>query len=144
MNKTAKKVLISLAVVLAVLAVVSQLYSYYSRQLPEDAIVLEVATTTPEEWAVMDLLTADEKAMFGLPNIGIYEVVSRNESGLVTDYRLIGMQQPQEIALDLMTDEEKVRFGLQNFQVQVLHRNAQGNITAYHIMKDANDIVTAY
>jgi hypothetical protein len=144
MNKIAKKVLIPLAIILAVLAVASQLYSYYTQKAPEDEIVLELATMTPEELATKDLLSADEKAILGLPNVGIYEVTSRDESGKPVEYRFIGMQNPTPIALDLMTDEEKARFGLQNFQVQVLHRDSQGNIMSYHIMKDANDIVTAY
>jgi len=143
MNKIAKKILVSLAIILAVLAVVSQFYSYYSQKAPGDEIVLELATMTPEELATKDLLSADEKGALGLPNVGVYEVVSRDESGKLLEYRFIGMEEPKAITPEFMTEEERVRFGLQNFQVQVF-RDSQGNIMSYHIIKDANDIVTAY
>lgn len=144
MNKAAKNILIFLAIVLAVTLAVYGLYSYYAQKSPEDVIILQLATTTPEELATKDLLSADEKAVLGLPNIGIYEVASRDESGRPLEYRFIGMEEPKAITPEFMTDEEKARFGLKNLQVQILHRDSQGNILSYHIMKDANDIVTAY
>ncbi len=94
---------------------------------------------------VKDLMTEDEKFSLGLYHLGIFEVLSRNELGRPTAFKLIGVDEPQAIGIDLMSDAEKAKKRIAaSTYVQVLKRDSSGRILEYRIMKDANDIMEKY
>lgn len=135
--------------IILILIITVVLFYFYQSSVPNqetEMVVLSVSTTTPDAVAAnQNIMTDSEKAAFNLPNIGIFEVTSRDASGKITDFKLIGMTPPKVIDNpEFMTDEEKKLYGLSDFKVQVLRRNAEGKITAYHIVKNETDIVTAY
>lgn len=131
--------------VLVVIGAIFYLYQYLSRPSSKDMVTIQVSTTTPEMAASgKDIMTSDEKASFNLPNIGIYQVVSRDASGQIVDFKFIGMTPPKPIEPEFMTPEEKKLYHIGNFQVQILNRNSSGEITAYHVLKDETDIITHY
>lgn len=99
----------------------------------------QFATTTK------DIMTEDEKFSLGLYHLGTFEVLSRNELGRPTSFKLISVEEPKAIGVDLMSDAEKAKKRISaSTYVQVLKRDSSGRILEYRIMKDANDIMEKY
>lgn len=140
------KQIIFIILILVITVVLFYFYQSFAPTPETEMVVLSISTTTPDTvTANQNIMTDSEKAALNLPNIGIFEVTSRDASGKIVDFKLIGMAPPKIIDKpEFMTDEEKKLYGISDLQVQVLRRNTEGKITAYHIMKNETDIVTAY
>lgn len=93
----------------------------------------------------MDLLSEEEKSSLNLYHLGIYEAVSRDESGKVIEYRFIKLKEEEPIQIELMSNVEKQNIGISiDNKVQVLQRDKDGNVITYRIIKNDSDILTKY
>jgi len=69
----------------------------------------------------VEMVKPEEKSQLGLYHGANFEVVARDEHGKVSEYKFLGLTEPQPIPLDLMTDSEKESIGVDLVQkIQVL------------------------
>jgi hypothetical protein len=93
----------------------------------------------------IEIISASEKSKLGLYNLGVYQVLSRNEKNNISSYKLLEIKEEQPLVLELMSDEEKNQRGFNKaIKIQVLQRDELNNIIAYKIIKNDSDIVTKY
>ncbi len=92
-----------------------------------------------------NLMNEEEKLNLKLYDRGNYEVISRDASGTITEYKFMGLREPKPINLELMSDAEKADRGLDlTLKIQVLSRDSQGKILSYKLIKNDADILSAY
>lgn len=93
----------------------------------------------------MDLLSEEEKNSLNLYHLGVYEAISRDESGRVKEYRAVKLKEEEPIQIELMSNVEKQNMGISiDNKVQVLQRDKDGNVIIYRIIKNDSDILTKY
>lgn len=93
----------------------------------------------------VEIMGEAERKELNLYRLGVYEVVSRDESGKIATYRMIDINDEQPIELEFMTEAEKVARGLDiTKKIQVLSRDENGLPNAFKILKRDNDYLTKY
>lgn len=143
MNKR-NKVIILISLVLVVLFV---LYYFFNKQIksivvPKTKTENKIATSTGT--TTVGIMTKEEQEELGLFSRAVYEV-TRDEAGKIIHAQIIDIKKPEPIAFDTMTAEERTAKGIaSDTKIQVLLRDSSGKIKSYRVMKDDNDIVTAY
>jgi hypothetical protein len=102
--------------------------------------------STEIDYSNLDIMSQEEVTKAGGFRLGIYEAVTRDEeTGTPVEMRMVGIREEEPLELELMTDEEKIQFYLPyTHKVQVLQRDSEGEIMAYRIINDDEDIVTMY
>lgn len=104
----------------------------------------KIANTIKNDKKV-EIMTDDEKNSTGLYHLGVYEVVSRDETGKVTAYKLTKLEDEKPINVEFMTEEEKANKGMSsNIKIQVLQRDKSGKVVAYKIIKNDSDVISRY
>ena len=93
----------------------------------------------------VEIMSDDEMDSLGLYHLGVYEVVSRDQSGKITDYKLSKLKDEKSINVEFMTDEEKAAKNLSTYyKIQVLDRDKEGNAIAYKIIEKESDVLNRY
>lgn len=104
-----------------------------------------VVNPAPLEGTTTTLMTEREKSDLGLYHLGVYEVLARDESGLITEYQLVGMEEPMEVTPEIITDAKTEGLIIQpEVKIQVLERDPSGNISAYRVIKDEEELIKEY
>lgn len=94
---------------------------------------------------IIEIMSDAEKELLSLNDQALYEVVARDQDGIVTSYRIFDSREKGPIALEWMTDAEKMARNLSlDEKIQVLERNEVNETMAYKIIKDDSDILTSY
>lgn len=92
-----------------------------------------------------EIMTQDERKKLGLYSLGVYEVVSRDDKGEITSYKMIKLLDEEPIEFELMSDDDKANLGINSeAKIQVLKRNKDGNIVSYKVIRNDSDIVKKY
>lgn len=103
---------------------------------------VENQQAVPEVVILNEEMTAEEKATLNLRPDGEYIVLSREDDGTITSYKVVSLPENVVTGLDWMTDEEKTEKKLNSkARFQVLERDKDGNIVLYKVIKSDNDIV---
>lgn len=139
MNKKHLKLLIIIACILGVLGVGLSLFSLFETY--QNKVVIEKVQDSIKP----DILSESEKRDLNLYHLGVYDAISRDSNNKVIDYKMIGVENPEEIKLELMTDAEKTEKNLRfDSKMQVLERDENGKVAAYRLIKKDSDIITEY
>lgn len=92
-----------------------------------------------------EIMTQDERKKLGLYSLGVYEVVSRDEKGEITSYKMIKLLDEEPIEFELMSENDKAVLGIAtDIKIQVLKRDESGKVISYKILKNDSDIVKKY
>lgn len=109
---------------------------------PQQGKQVENQQAVPEVVILNEEMTAEEKATLNLRPDGEYIVLSREEDGSITSYKVVSLPENIVTGLDWMTDEEKTEKKLNlKAKFQVLERDSAGNVMAYKVINSDNDIV---
>ena len=93
----------------------------------------------------VEIMSDDEINSLGIYHLGVYEVVSRDQSGKITNYKLSELKDEKPIDVEFMTDEEKAAKNLSTYyKIQVLDRDKEGNAIAYKIIGKESDVLNRY
>jgi len=135
-----KKIIIIVLSVLVILLVVFMIF--ISRRTNQDNtenfLFNKSAVSKP-------LMTNEEKGEFRLFHLGTYEVLARDNSGKITSYQIIGMQEPKKVTLEWMSDAEKNDLHIAvEMKIQVLARDQNGKVNAYRVVNKDSDIIKEY
>lgn len=65
----------------------------------------------PKEETALKAATLEDKKMMGIPDVSNIEILSRDESGRPTSYRLLKGKEYQDSDVDGLTDADEARFG---------------------------------
>jgi hypothetical protein len=92
-----------------------------------------------------EIMTQDERRELGLYSLGVYEVVSRDEKGEITSYKMVRLLDEEPIGFELMSENDKAVLGVAtDAKIQVLKRDESGKVVSYKILKNDSDIVKKY
>lgn len=147
MNKKYLKIVI---IVLAICLIsVATFYFIYKNKIQSNNPINGATTTTTatkgKSYKNVVIMTPEEKIALKLYTRGVYEVLSRDADGKPKDFRILGLERPKDIKFEAMSDTEKTKKALAtSTKIQVLRRDAAGNVIQYRIMKDDSDILTKY
>ena len=140
MNKKYLKPLIYILIALLILGLAAYFLVTRTNLISNKNKVAAVTNTKP-----IEIMTKDEMTASHVYHLGVYQVLTRDNTGKPTSYRFVGVKEPAKISKDLMTDEEKKTFNLaSSTKVQVLERDKNGKIVNYRIMKSDSDVLSLY
>ena len=148
MNKKYLKIAIIILAICLISA--AAFYFIYKNKIqsnnPSNSTTTSTATTTKgRSYKNVDIMTPEEKIALKLYTRGVYEVISRDADGKPKDFRILGLERPKDITFEAMSDADKAKKALAtSTKIQVLKRDAHGNIVQYRLMKDDSDILKRY
>lgn len=135
------KILLALIGIIAIL-----LLSFYLVAKKSDEKDQQVPQQNVEPVEIIsEVMTNEEKAGLGINRATEYEVISRDENGVITAYKVVSLPENVLTKVDWMSEEEIADKKISTeSRYQVLERDEDGSILSYKVINNDSDIVTEF